>query len=370
MVLGATPAQMGILSAIGSASTLLFSLSAGVLADRVKRRPIMIAADLGRALLLGAIPVFAGLHLLSIAQLIAIAAVAGILTVLFDVAYQSYLPSLVGSVDLLEGNRLLSISGATAEILGPSLTGILVQLISAPRAILLDALSFLVSGASVFAIRVPEPAPQPSGEAAILAETLAGFRTILAHPTLRLLLLRAVFAFFSMGPVFTFYVLYPIRILHLRPAALGLAIALGGAGSLSGGLSAQRLSKRIPARLTFFLSAVITGVATLFIPLAAVWSRYALLCLCIQQFFGDFAWTIYAVNETTLRQTASPPAVLGRVNAAMQLASRGMLPIGALFGGYIAGSFGIVNTLWLGSAGVLLSTLWLLPLAKLEIRHP
>ena len=361
---------MGILSAIGSASVLLFSLSAGVIADRVKRRPIMLAADFGRALLLLAIPVLASLHLLAISHLIGIAALAGILTVLFDVAYQSYLPSLVGSENLLEGNRLLSISGATAEILGPSLAGILVQLISAPRAILLDALSFLVSGASVLAIRVPEPVLRPAMDAAILAETLAGFRTILGHPTLRLLLFRAVFAFLSMGPVFTFYVLYPIRILHLRPAALGFAIALGGAGSLCGGLSAQRLLKHFPAQLTFFFSAVVTGISTLFIPLASVSNHYALLCLCIQQFFGDFAWTIYAVNETTLRQTASPPNVLGRVNAAMQLASRGMLPIGALIGGYVAGSFGIVNTLWLGSAGVLLSTLWLLPLVELDVRHP
>ena len=138
IVLGATPAQMGILSATGGASVLLFSLWAGLIVDRVRRRPVMIAADIGRALLLSMIPVLALMHVLSIAHLIAIAACAGILTVLFDVAYQSYLPSLVGRDNLFEGNRLLSISSSTAEILGPSLTGVLVQLITAPIAILID----------------------------------------------------------------------------------------------------------------------------------------------------------------------------------------------------------------------------------------
>ncbi len=123
---------MGILAAIGGASVLLFSFAAGIVVDRVPRRPVMIAADLGRALLLASVPVFAFLHLLSITQLILVAACAGVLTVLFDVAYQSYLPSLIDSGELFEGNRLLSISAATAEILGPSLTGVLVKLLSAP----------------------------------------------------------------------------------------------------------------------------------------------------------------------------------------------------------------------------------------------
>jgi predicted MFS family arabinose efflux permease len=352
---------MGILSATGGASVLVFSFVAGVFVDRVRRRPVMIAADFGRALLLSSVPLLAFLHRLTITYLIAVAASAGLLTVIFDVAYQSYLPSLVGSEALLEGNRLLSISSATAEIVGPSLTGILVQLISAPLAVLLDAVSFVVSGFSVWTIRSAEPPPSPAAHASLREEMWEGMRTILAHPTLRLLLLRSVAAFVSMGAVFSFYVLYAIRTLRLSPASLGVAIAFGGVGSLAGGLAIGWLAKRFPAKPTFFVSAAVIGVLQLLIPLAALWPHLALVFLCAQQGIGDLAWTLYFVNEAALRQRVTPPHLLGRVNAAMQFASRGMLPIGALISGFAANRFGIVPTLWFGTAGVLFSTLFLLP---------
>ena len=151
---------MGILAATGGASVLLFSLAAGMMADRVKRRPLMIATDLGRAAVLLSIPLLALAHQLRMVHLIAVAACAGVLTVLFDVAYQSYLPSVVSADELFEGNRLLAISSSTAEIVGPQLTGVLVQAISGPMAILLDAASFVVSALSLSAIRGKEPRPE------------------------------------------------------------------------------------------------------------------------------------------------------------------------------------------------------------------
>jgi MFS family permease len=369
LVLGATPLQMGILSATGGASVLLFSLWAGIIVDRVRRRPVMIAADLGRALLLALIPIFALLHVLSIAHLIAIAAAAGVLTVLFDVAYQSYLPSLVAAEELFEGNRLLSISSATAELLGPSLTGILVQLITAPIAILFDAISFLVSAFSVWLIRTPEPPAHRTQHESLREEMLGGMKTILAHPVLRALFFRSITAFLSMGLSFSaFYILYAIRILGLKPASLGIGIALGGAGSLAGGALAARIARRVPLKTSFFVSAAVIGCFQILIPLASFAPRFGLPCLCLQQFFGDFAWTIYYVNETTLQQSVAPPHLLGRVNAAIQLASRGMLPLGALAGGFIGGKIGITNTLWIGVAGVLASTLWLLPVLRSNVR--
>ncbi len=360
---------MGILAATGGASVLLFSLWAGIIVDRVRRRPVMIAADIGRALLLTCVPIFSMMHVLSIAHLIGIAACTGVLTVLFDVAYQSYLPSLVGTEDLFEGNRLLSISGSTAEILGPSLTGVLVQLITAPIAILLDALSFLVSGISVFIIRTPEPPAHATPHESLREELFGGMKTILEHPLLRALFFRSIILFLSMGlGMFTFYILYAIRILGLKPAALGVGIALGGAGSLVGGVFAGRIAKRLSLKSSFFASAIVIGVVQLLIPLASLTPRLGLLLICIQQFFGDFAFTIYYVNETTLRQSVAPPHLLGRVNAAIQLASRGMLPIGALAGGFLGGKIGITNTLWIGCAGVLLSTLCLLPVVRSKVR--
>jgi predicted MFS family arabinose efflux permease len=353
---------MGMLSATGGASVLLFGLWAGIVVDRVRRRPVMIAADFGRALLLGCVPILALLHVLSIGYLIGIAACTGVLTVLFDVAYQSYLPSLVSPDELFEGNRLLSISGSTAEIVGPSLTGILVQLITAPMAILFDALSFVVSGVSVWAIRKPEPPAHFVPHESLREEMLGGMATILEHPLLRALFFRSITAFLSMGlGLYSFYVLYTIRILGLKPASLGIAIALGGAGGLLGGLFSRRIAKQVPMKVSFLISALLIGLFQVFTPLASVLPRFALLLVCVQQFFGDFAWTVYYVNETTLRQSVAPPHLLGRVNAAIQLASRGMLPIGALIGGFLGGKIGITNTLWIGAVGVLLSTLWLVP---------
>lgn len=344
---------------------LLFSLWAGLIVDRVRRRPVMIAADLGRALLLSSIPVLAVLHVLTIAHLVTIAALAGVLTVLFDVAYQSYLPSLVGQGDLFEGNRLLSISSATAEILGPSLTGVLVQLITAPIAILLDACSFVVSAVSVWLIRAPEPPAHATPHESLREEILGGMKVILAHSLLRALFFRSILAFLSMGlGLFTYYVLFAIRVLGLKPASLGVAIALGGAGSLIGGLCSTRISRKLPLKLSFLTSAFLIGCFQFLTPLASLTPRFALALVCCQQFFGDFAWTIYYVNETTLRQSVAPAHLLGRVNAAIQLASRGMLPIGALAGGFLGGKIGIANTLWIGAAGTLLSTLFLVPVTR------
>lgn len=354
---------MGILSATGGASVLLFSLWAGLIVDRVRRRPVMIAADLGRALLLSAIPILALLHVLSITHLITVAALTGVLTVLFDVAYQSYLPSLVGQDDLFEGNRLVSISSSTAEILGPSLTGVLVQLITAPIAILLDACSFVFSAASVWLIRTPEPPAHPRPHEGLREEILGGMKVILAHSLLRALFFRSITAFLAMG-AYSFYILYAIRILHMKPAALGVAIALGGTGSLLGGLLAARIARRIPLTLSFLSSAALVGAFQLLIPLASLAPRFGFLLICLQQFFGDFAWTIYYVNETTLRQSVAPAHLLGRVNAAIQLASRGMVPIGALAAGFLGEKIGIVNTLWIGASGVLLSSLFLVPVLR------
>ena len=157
MVLGATSAQMGVLLAVGTSATLVFGLGVGVLVDRLRRRPVLIWADLGRALVLSWVPLAFMMKILSLPQLYAVAALSGVLNVFFDVAYQSYLPSLVERAHVLEGNRKLGLSSSTAEILGPGLTGVLIQLITAPMAILFDAISYLFSAGAVALIRKPEP---------------------------------------------------------------------------------------------------------------------------------------------------------------------------------------------------------------------
>ena len=364
LTLHANAAQMGVLSAISSAAVLVFGLGAGVLVDRWKKRPVMIAADLGRAGLLGLVPLAAFMHVLSITALMVIAALAGTLTVLFDVAYQSYLPVLVEQQELLESNRRLSISSSGAEMLGPALAGVLVQAITAPVAILLDALSFVVSALSLWSIRKREITPERKHGVPVASEALDGMRFIWTHPALRALLLRSATAFLAMGLIFPLYLLNAIRVVHLSTSALGISIALGGAGGLVGASIAGRLSAKHGLGRTFWITAVLIGCMQCLIPLSSQFPRFGFTYLCCQQFIGDMMWTIYIVNETTLRQLLAPEQVLGRVNAAMQLASRGMLPFGALCGGFLAERFGVALTLWIGATGVLLSCLWLIPLRR------
>ena len=222
LVLGAQPAQMGFLAATGAASVLLFGLLAGVWADRIKRRPIMIASDLLRAALLVTIPAAAFAHRISMPQLYVVIALTGFCTVFFDVAYQSYLPSLVEREELLDGNSKLAQSNAIAEVAGPSLTGVLVQTITAPAAILFDALSFVISALSVWLIRKPEPASKPSPEHThFLEETIAGLCFVFAQPVLK-----------TTGVFFCLRLLLPGSD---RPALCavrdpGIASASGGAG--------------------------------------------------------------------------------------------------------------------------------------------
>jgi predicted MFS family arabinose efflux permease len=198
----------------------------------------------------------------------------------------------------------------------------------------------------------------------LLREASDGFRFIWTHPALRALLLRSATAFLSMGLIFPLYLLNAIRVVHMSTLALGVAIALGGAGGLVGAYLAPRFSARHGVGPMFFGTAVLIGCAQLMIPLSSEFPRIGFLCLCVQQLGGDFVWTIYVVNETALRQLLAPAQVIGRVNAAMQLASRGMLPFGAVCGGFLAERIGIASTLFIGAGGVLLSCLWLAPLRR------
>lgn len=367
IVLNAAPDQMGYLTAVGAASVLLFGLLAGVLVDQFRRRPIMIASDIARALILASIPIAAFAHRLSMTQLYVVIALAGICTVFFDVAYQSYMPSLVERENLLEGNSKLAMSASVAEIAGPSLTGLLVQLITAPIAILFDAVSFLISAASVLLIRRPERRQHEQSET---PHPIAGLRFIFGHPLLRPLACYSITMFLSVGFLGPLYVLYAIRELHLVPAEMGIAIAMGGAGSLVGATFAPAIGRRFGLGHTFIAAVLAMACAYALIPLAHGPRPLPMIFLMVQQFFSDLSFTTYLINELTVRQTVAPEAMLGRVNAAMQLMSRGVFPLSAIAGGVLAGTIGIRQTLALAVCGVFVASLWLIasPLRRLGIR--
>ena len=360
LILGATPWQMGILSGLSAAAVLALGLFAGAFADRVRRRPIMIAADLGRAALLFTVPLAALAGRLALAHLVLVAAACGFLNVLFDVSYQAYVPSLVDSQALLKANSQLALTESMAEVAGPPLAGVLVQTLTAPIAIAFDAVSFLISAASLAWIRRPEPPVRPSHEARqhILREILEGLRFSWCNPYLRAMVLSSTTGAFFMGFQMAVYIIFAMGTLHLTPAILGLLIAVGGASSMAGALAAPRLVERWGYGNSLIGATVLAGAAAFLIPMAhgPVWMAAVYLAAAQA---GDATWPVYHTNQLGIRQTVTPSHLLARANAAAHLTFRGVLPVGALVGGALAGAIGIRPTMFLSASGFSLSVLWL-----------
>jgi len=369
LVLHASPAQMGWLTAIGGLAALLAGPVAGATADRHRRKPLMIAADLGRAIVLATIP-WAHFHNgLTMSHLLSVAAFTGMLTVLFDVAYPTFVPTLVEPDQLLEANSKLALTMSIAEVTGPAVTGLVVKIITAPVAILLDAASFVLSALSIVWITHPESKPVPHAVAqSWWREATEGIGFVFSHPLLRPLALRTATVSLAWGFFATLYVYYAIEILKMSTVALGIVITLGGIGNLAGALLARRAARHYPVGKVLIAAAVWQGVMALFIPLAAQPGWFAVACLGASQLFGDVAHPVFNINELTLRQKAAPPHMLGRVNACMQLLFKGLFPFGAVLGGALAVGIGSRQTLLLSALGILASALWLIlsPVRKLQ----
>ena len=360
LTLGASPLQMGILAALSGAPALLFGLLAGVWVDRLRRRPIMIVADLGRALLLLSIPAAALTGHLRLAQLLMVAPLIGTLTVLFNVAYESYVPTLVRRHQLVEANGKLALSGAIAEVTAPGLAGVLVQAITGPMAVLLDAVSFVCSAAMVALIRTPEPPPTRSaGRQHVLREATHGMGVVLRHPVLRAMGASTVMRSFFGNFFATVYALYALRELHMGPALLGLAVACGGVGSLVGAMVAGPATRRLGVGPAVLAAGVVARLASLLTPLAAGPALVAAGFLMTSQLVGDGASSVAEIASTSLQQALAPRRMLGRVNASMQLMALGVAPIGALTGGVLAEAIGARATLWVAVLGSVPALLWL-----------
>lgn len=375
--LGATPAQMGLLAAVSTAPMIIVGLFAGAWVDRLRRRPILVAADLGRALVLATIPAAALLGLLGMPHLYIVAAIAGILSLFFDVAYAAFLPSLVEREHLIEGNSKLALSGSTAEILGPGLAGVLIQALTAPVAILLDALSFVASAVSVAWIDKPETTAVPAHATPDMRrEIVEGLRIAFGHPVLRALTGSAgTLGFF--GAFFgTLYTLFAIRELGMTPAALGVAIAFGGVGDLLGALTAQRIVERAGLGATLIGMLVVLTAGGMFTPFAILaggsfW--LALAMLVGSQLIDDWARAVYLINEISLWQAVTPDRLLGRSNASLQLVMAVVTLAGSITAGVLGQTIGITATLVVAVLGRILATAWIVlsPVRQLrQIQSP
>jgi MFS family permease len=360
LMLAATPAQMGILGALDGISVLVIGLLAGVWVDRMRRRPLLIATDLGRALILGTIPLAALLGVLGIGQLYIVSALAGMLTVIFTVAHSAYLPSLVPHESLVEANSKLAMSDALAEIGGPAVAGFLVQLISAPFTLLFDALSFLFSASSLGLIRTSEPPPAIEQRRSIWSDLVEGLRLVIKNPLLRALAGSAgTFSLFG-NFIGALYALYVIRQVGAPPIFLGLLVAAGGVSAFLGAIMAERVILRFGLGRTVGLGLFMYGATGLLIPLARGPVTLALSLLFLSQFLGDASVSIYFIAEVSLRQSLVPSNVLGRTNAAIQFLSQGVAPLGALLAGILGGLIGLRPTILIGVLGVMLAGTWLL----------
>lgn len=359
VTLGAGPLEMGVLAVCSSAGILVVGPLAGAWVDRLPRRPVMIASDVARAAVLALIPIAAILGVLRMELLYVAALGTSSFSSFFEAAYRSYPPVIVPRDRLSDANGSLSAVSSAAEITGPPLGGALVQFLSAPIAVALDALSFLVSAISLALIRAPEPRdPDAPPREPILREVAHGIAFLAREPTLRVIALSAVASALFGNFYGALYVLYGIDELALSPVLVGVTIAAGGVGSLVAAPLAGRAARRWgigPALVGTRLASAVLGFL---MPLAA--GPTAFLFLLIPQLVGDGLATISVVNAVTLRQLLSPSWVLGRVNATMHVLAFGVGPIGALIGATIAELYGIRAAIWVATIGIFAGTLVLL----------
>ena len=360
--LQATPAQMGMLGIVQYAPYLLVGLFAGVFVDRVKKRLLLIITDLGRAVLLGLIPLLAFLGRLRFEHLYLIGFFTGILNLFFEVAYASYLPNLLKPQELTDGNSKLQTSASIAEIVGPGLGGWLSQAIGASLAILGDSFSFLVSAFSLALVRATEPVPASGADRRkVLEELRDGLRLVLREPNLRAFAGCSGTANIFININLAVYVLYLTRELGLEGGMVGLFYAFGSLGSLIGALFAMRLVQWFGFGRTILGETIVVGLAATAIPFIHGSLTWIVPMFCITHLIWSGYATVYIVNAASLRQTISPAGMLGRVTASTRFISWGAGSLGFLIGGWLGGWIGLRPTLIVAGLGLLLSSMWMLP---------
>jgi MFS family permease len=330
---------------------LLVSLPAGVWVDRLPRRPILVAGDAARALLLASIPIAYLFDALTIWQMYGVGFGVGIATVFFDVAYQSYLPALVDRNQIIDGNAKLEISRSAAQLGGPGLAGVLIGWLKAPTAILLDAISFVASAVFIFGIRKAEASHhERAPRRKMRVELQEGLSYVLRHPYLKnIAACTALFNFFgSLG--FAIVLVFARRELGLSPQVIGLAFMVGNFGPLLAAFTANRISERVGVGRTIIASSIILGPTVLLVPFAPH-GNAAVPILVASFLIGGFANVIYNVVQVSLRQAITPERIQGRMNSVMRFIVWGTIPLGSLVGGVLASQIGLKETLIVSGLG-------------------
>ncbi|WP_329412247.1 MFS transporter [Nocardia vinacea] len=361
-LLGASAFEVGLLVAAQYVPYLIIGLPAGAWIDRLRRRPVMIVADAVRCCVLLVVPLTAVAGMLQLWVLFPVAVTVGVMGVFFELAAQSYLPTLIGTRHLVEGNTKMELSRTAGELTGPGIGGLLVQWLTAPFAILADAATFAISGLALLLIREKEPPPPPrKTDSSLIAEIRTGLRAVFANPLLRPLALTGALAnlFGFSGVLQAVLVLYCVRELQFSPFMLGAVLAGGNAGFLIGALLNRRMTSRFGIGPVMAGSITATGAGVAILPLASGGPMAGVVVVIGLVLIGA-GIAAFNINQVSLRQSVTRPELLGRMTATFRFVNWGAVPIGALLGGALAGVIGIRAVLLLAAAGSLIAAVPLL----------
>jgi MFS family permease len=354
--LHATTFQVSLLRTVQTLAYLLLGLQVGAWCDRMRRKPVLVAADLGRAALFAWLPVAAALGVLDLAQVYAVIGAAGVLTVFFEVAAPAFLPLLVRPAELVEGNTKLAANASVAAMAAPTLGGALVQWLGAATAIGLDAATYLWSGLWLRGIHTPEPAPRRTRRA-LRHEIGAGLRLVFGHPLLRAFGLHSAGLALFQSANTAISVVFLVRQVHLSPVVIGALGSVGLLGALTASALTSRLARIVGSARLLWLAGVGGGVAFLLYPLVA--PGWRLMFQPLATFGASCSIIVLTILQSSYQQAVCPRELLGRMNATLSFLTWGAMPLGSVLGGVAGSVFGLRATLWLAGAGVLASAAWL-----------
>jgi MFS family permease len=372
LVLHAGPFEVAVLRSLDVLAALLFGFVAGAWVDRLRRRPVMVWSDLLRALLLISVPIAFVAGVLTLVQLFAVTLVTAVLTTFFDAADNAYLPTIVPQRQLVDANGALAASGSAAEFTAFGISGFLVQALTAPIAILADAVSFLLSAALLGSIRTTESDPPPVAERERLGtEIREGMAIVGRDPVLRALAIAQMSQGVLWGVFGAIYLLFAFQDLDLGPAAIGLIAGAGGFGSLLGALLAGRATRRWGIGPTAIAGMLLAGIGNAFVPLAPAGAPFvAAGFLVAQQLVGDSGVTVYDITEQTVRQSTVENRLLGRASSTFRVASGAAQLVATIGAGLLAELVGLRLVATLAPIGALIGAvvLWFSPVRSLRIR--
>ena len=358
LALNATEWDVGLLNAAQVAAFLVVGLPAGAWIDRMRKRRVMIWADLLRAVALASLPVLAILGVLEIWHMIVVALVMGVATVFFDVSYQSIIPSLVRSNQIAEANGKLQSTYELANIAGPGIGGWLIGVLTAPLAILATVATYLVSFVALLFTRDHEQLRPPEDRKPLVHEIGEGLRWVFGNPLLRRIVGTTGGGNFFGTIATTLLPIFLLRDLGFTPEMLGLVFSVGAIGGVVGAIATPRIVARLGEARAIPVSAIAFCVAPFFLPVASLFPALAFPFLAVQGFIMSFTVLLYNITQVTFRQRITTPRLLGRMNASIRFVVWGVMPIAALLAGALGTWIGTVPTLWIAAAGQLLACLF------------